>query len=131
MQPFRILVADDDEEVVEHITSVLLPVGYRVEKACDGREALAKLRTEAFDLLIVDMMMPRMDGIEMLQTLQTEPLPRRLPTIMLVPLSARAEDHEGFCDWLRPLGIDHFMIRSRLKQTDIVQVVQGLLSSRR
>ena len=59
----KILVCDDDKEIVEAIEIYLLQEGYDVLKAYDGEEALKVLKDEKVDLLVIDVMMPRLDGI--------------------------------------------------------------------
>jgi PAS domain S-box-containing protein len=64
----RILVVDDDPQIIEVCTKALQASGFVVESSLDGREAIALLREKEFDLLIVDLMMPDIDGFEILQT---------------------------------------------------------------
>ena len=59
----RILVCDDDKEIVEAIEIYLQQEGYEILKAFDGEEAIKILEQEEVDLLIIDVMMPRLDGI--------------------------------------------------------------------
>ncbi len=59
----RILVCDDDKEIVEAIEIYLQQEGYEVIKAYDGAQALELLKKQAVDLLIIDVMMPKLDGI--------------------------------------------------------------------
>ena len=59
----NILVCDDDKDIVEAIEIYLTQEGYHILKAYDGQEALDILHTEKVDLLIIDVMMPRLDGI--------------------------------------------------------------------
>ena len=59
----KILVCDDDKEIVEAIDIYLSQEGYQVLKAYDGEEALKMLKTQKVDLLVIDVMMPRLDGI--------------------------------------------------------------------
>ncbi len=60
---YNILVCDDDKEIVEAIEIYLSQEGYKVLKAYDGEEALELLDKHKVDLLIIDVMMPRLDGI--------------------------------------------------------------------
>ena len=60
---YNILVCDDDKEIVEAIEIYLSQEGYRILKAYDGMQALKLLETEEVHLLILDVMMPRLDGI--------------------------------------------------------------------
>ncbi|HIE52237.1 MAG TPA: response regulator transcription factor [Armatimonadetes bacterium] len=68
----RILVVDDDEHVLKVCRDVLATAGYTVVTASNGREALERLRRESFDLAIVDLMMPVMNGYELLRALREE-----------------------------------------------------------
>ena len=84
----RILVCDDDKEIVDAIEIYLLQEGYEIEKAYDGQEALDKMKEQDFDLLIIDVMMPKLDGIR--ATLQV----RKESSIPIIILSAKTEDSD-------------------------------------
>ena len=58
-----ILVCDDDKEIVDAIEIYLIQEGYQVVKAYDGEQALEMLRTKKIDLMVIDVMMPKLDGI--------------------------------------------------------------------
>jgi len=66
----KILVVDDDPDIREALTMILESRGYQIVIACDGIECLAALRAEQPDLMIIDLLMPRMDGFTVLRTLQ-------------------------------------------------------------
>lgn len=83
---FKILVCDDDKEIVEAIEIYLRQEGYEVLKAYDGEEAIQTLKKEHIDLLIMDVMMPRLDGIRATLKIREE---NSLPIIIL---SAKSED---------------------------------------
>lgn len=82
----RILVCDDDEAIVEAISIYLTTEGYQVEKAYDGMQALEILKKEEIHLLIIDVMMPKMDGVRAVMKLRES---NNLPVIIL---SAKSED---------------------------------------
>ena len=82
----NILVCDDDKEIVEAIDIYLSQEGYRVLKAYDGEEALKVLKNEKVDLLVIDVMMPRLDGIRATLKIREE---NNMPIIIL---SAKSED---------------------------------------
>jgi len=84
----RILVCDDDKEIVEAIEIYLQQEGYEVLKAYDGKEALKILGKEEVDLLVMDVMMPYLDGIR--ATLQI----RKSSSIPIIMLSAKSEDSD-------------------------------------
>ena len=83
---FKILVCDDDREIVEAIEIYLTQEGYEVLKAYDGEEAIQTFKKEHVDLLIMDVMMPRLDGIRATLKIREE---NSLPIIIL---SAKSED---------------------------------------
>ena len=68
--PAKILVVDDDPDIREVLTVVLESKGYQTVCACDGIECLAALRAERPDLMIIDLLMPKMDGFALLKELQ-------------------------------------------------------------
>ncbi len=63
----RILIVDDDRDICEFMTTMLEAAGYAVESLCDPTLAVDRIREHDYHLLIVDLMMPRMDGIELIQ----------------------------------------------------------------
>ena len=81
-----ILVCGDDKEIVEAIEIYLMQEGYNVEKAYDGQEALKIVKDKKIDLMIIDVMMPKLDGIR--ATLQI----RKESKIPIIILSAKTED---------------------------------------
>ena len=81
----KILVCDDDKEIVEAISIYLENEGYQVSKVYNGREALDILEEEVIHLIIMDIMMPQMDGIRATMKIREE---NNIPVIML---SAKSE----------------------------------------
>ncbi|MDW0114143.1 response regulator transcription factor [Sporosarcina saromensis] len=88
MAKFNVLVADDDKEIRDGIEIYLKNEGYAVLKAADGREALDLLQTNDVHLLILDIMMPNMDGITATFKI------REAQNIPIIMLSAKAEDSD-------------------------------------
>lgn len=85
---YNILVCDDDKEIVEAIEIYLSQEGYHILKAYDGLEALAILEKEEVNLLLIDVMMPRLDGIRATLKIREK---NRIPIIIL---SAKSEDSD-------------------------------------
>lgn len=85
---FHILVCDDDKEIVEAIEIYLVQEGYHVLKAYDGEEAIKMLQTNNIHLLVIDVMMPKLDGIR--ATLQI----RKESSVPIIILSAKSEDND-------------------------------------
>jgi two-component system alkaline phosphatase synthesis response regulator PhoP len=91
--PHTILVVDDDPAVSRLVEINLTQVGYQVQTAADGEEALACVAAAKPDLVILDVMMPRLDGFEALKRLRADPSSAEIPVIML---TARAQDEDVF-----------------------------------
>lgn len=86
---YRILVCDDDKEIVEAIQIYLSQEGYEIRKAYDGREALNIVANEEIHLILLDIMMPEMDGIR-----TTVKLRESNSTVPIIFLSAKSEDSD-------------------------------------
>jgi two-component system alkaline phosphatase synthesis response regulator PhoP/two-component system response regulator VicR len=91
--PAKILVCDDERSIVRLIQVNLEKQGYNVVTAYDGKDGLEKIRAEKPDLVVLDVMMPYMDGFEVLKNLRRESATEALPVIML---TAKAQDKDVF-----------------------------------
>ncbi|MCE5239824.1 response regulator [bacterium] len=96
MDKKRILVVDDERHIVRLVQVNLERAGYEVLTAFDGVEALEKVKNEMPDMVVLDVMMPRMDGFEVLKNLQSDPRFQNIPVIML---TAKAQDADIFKGW--------------------------------
>jgi two-component system, OmpR family, alkaline phosphatase synthesis response regulator PhoP len=91
--PVKILVCDDERHIVRLIQVNLERQGWEVVTAFDGKEGLEKIKAEKPNLVVLDVMMPYMDGFEVLKSLRREPDTEALPVIML---TAKAQDKDVF-----------------------------------
>ena len=78
-----ILVVDDEQDILHTLEMILTLEGYKVVLAYDGKQGLERIEDSLPDLIISDIMMPVMDGVEMTQKLRTKPATQRIPIIML------------------------------------------------
>ena len=85
----KILIVDDEPQFVDMISLRLTANGYEVMAACDGQEALQKAREEKPDLIILDLMLPKMDGYKVCGLLKAD---KRFNTIPIILLTARGEN---------------------------------------
>lgn len=88
----NILIVDDNPDKLSLLEAALCLAGYRVTTATDGDEALSAIESYQPDLVITDVMMPRMNGYELAQRIRANPLTRFIPVIMQTAASKRAED---------------------------------------
>jgi DNA-binding response OmpR family regulator len=99
----RILLADDDVELSEMLTQYLGAEGFTIDAAHDGETALAKAQAGNYDLVILDVMMPRMNGLDVLRALRLKSL---IPVLML---TARGEDVDSIVGL--ELGADDYLAK--------------------
>jgi len=85
----RILVVDDEEDILELVRFHLAREGYQLTLAASGEEALKKAKREAFDLIVLDLMLPGLDGLEVAKALKADAKTQAVPIIML---TAKGED---------------------------------------
>jgi two-component system, OmpR family, response regulator CpxR len=97
----RILIVDDDEELTGLLTELLTREGFRVDTQNDGRRGLAAALNGGYDLMVLDVMLPGLDGFEILQRVRRE---ARLPILML---TARGEDEDRIVGL--ELGADDYL----------------------
>lgn len=99
----KILIVDDEKLIRTVIKEYCTNSNYETDEASTGKEALKKLKTNDYDLMVLDIMMPEMDGYSMLKEIPTE---RRIPTIVL---SARGEEYDKLSGF--ELGIDDYLTK--------------------
>lgn len=104
--PKKILAVDDERHIVRLVEVNLQRAGYEVVTAYDGREALEKVKAENPDLVVLDVMMPFMDGFEVLKNLKADPSTAEIPVIML---TAKAQDADVFRGWQS--GVDCYLTK--------------------
>ena len=92
----KILAVDDEKHIVRLVQINLQKEGYEVATASTGKEALQVAATFGPDLIVMDVMMPEMDGFEALKKLRENPDTREIPVIML---TAKAQDADVFRGW--------------------------------
>jgi type IV pilus assembly protein PilB len=95
IRPRRILIADDSEIVIKVLSNILESENYRVISAADGLEAIEKARRERPDLILTDLAMPRMNGIELVKALKSRLSTRFIPIVMLTARKEVDTEVEG------------------------------------
>ena len=103
MEQIKVLIVDDEENIRNVIKEYAKVENYLVKEAADGKEALELIKSEPFDLMVLDIMMPEMDGLTLLNSIPKE---KRVPTIIL---SARDEEIDKLDAFER--GIDDYLCK--------------------
>jgi two-component system alkaline phosphatase synthesis response regulator PhoP len=102
----RVLVVEDDPDIVELVSHYLAAEGFTLESSSDGREALARLETGTYQLLVLDLQLPGMDGLTLLSELRRRPATRGLPVVMLTARGDLADRVVGL-----ELGADDYIVK--------------------
>ena len=122
----QVLVETRVEATVEHVTEMEAIVAAGVMStpavAIDGVEAMNRLRAAAFDLVIADIQMPRMDGFELLREMKTDARFSKIPVIMVTSLESRQDQEQGLS-----LGADAYIVKRKFDQQEILNTIRQLL----
>ena len=100
----KILIAEDDRELRQLFSHVLMKNGYNVRGVSDGQEALDAMQGDYFDLIISDIMMPRVDGYQLVSHLRAEG--SQIPVLMITAKDAFDDMRQGFLS-----GTDDYMVK--------------------
>jgi DNA-binding response OmpR family regulator len=120
----KIMLVEDDNNLREIYEARLLAEGYEIVSAKDGEEALALAVKEKPDLIISDVMMPKISGFDMLDILRSTPETKNTKIIMMTALS-QAEDK----DRADRLGADRYLVKSQVTLEDVARVAQEVLTN--
>jgi two-component system sensor histidine kinase and response regulator WspE len=118
----RVLVVDDSLTVRELQRKLLDTRGYRVEIAVDGMEGWNAVRTSPFDLVVTDIDMPRLDGIELVRLIRNDPHLKGLP-VMIVSYKDREADRQRGLD----AGADYYLAKGSFHDETLLQAVADLI----
>jgi DNA-binding response OmpR family regulator len=102
----RALVVEDDPDIVELVSHYLAREGFAVEALHDGRQALGRLRETAYELLILDLQLPGMDGLALCAEVRRDPRMRHLPVVMLTARGDEADRIVGL-----EMGADDYVTK--------------------
>jgi DNA-binding response OmpR family regulator len=120
----KILIADDEENIVISLEFLMKREGFEVLVAGDGEEALERIRSDAPDLVLLDVMMPKKSGFEVCQEVRADPALAGIRILMLTAKGRDTEVAKGLA-----LGADGYMTKP-FSTKELVEQVHGLLGSK-
>ena len=119
----KVMVVDDDQYIRELYEEVLKDEGYTVDTASNGQEAYDKLKAGGYDIVLLDIMMPKLDGLGVMDALtKTEPPVKNGPIILLTNL-----DHDPLIKDAISRGASAFIIKADITPADLVTQVKKYL----
>lgn len=120
----KVLLVEDDNNLREIFEMRLQAEGYDTLAASDGEEALVVALKEKPDLIIADVMMPKMSGFEMLETLRAAPDMNNVKVVMMTALGQAEDQTRG-----EKLGVVKYLVKSQVTLEDFVRVVKEVLGT--
>ncbi|HJS09228.1 MAG TPA: response regulator [Pirellulales bacterium] len=120
----RILIADDNQPNVELLEAFLAEVDCDIAVAVDGRDTLEKVSTFQPDLILLDVMMPKLSGFEVCKAVKSDPKTKRIMVLMVTALNERGDIERGVDS-----GTDDFLSKP-VNKVELVKRVQNMLKLR-
>jgi two-component system alkaline phosphatase synthesis response regulator PhoP len=120
----KILLVEDDPMVVRMYQRKLTKDGFRVTLAFNGEEGLAALMKERPDIILLDIMMPKMNGIEMLKRIKADPVLKNIPVVILTNLGDRPEDVQK----CKELGAEDYWVKASVSLKEAVDRTNKILA---
>ena len=123
----KILIAEDDFFIRDIYDKVFSSAGYEVATAVDGEDTLAKIKNQPFDLLLLDIMMPKVSGLDVLRQLRAMTTPAKdTPVFILSNLGQQNIIQEAF-----KIGMDGYIIKSQMTPQQIVDEINSYFESKK
>ncbi len=121
----RILCIEDDPDMIDYIRLILTKAGYKVIGAEGGEAGLEAMRRESPDLILLDLMMPGMDGAEVLLHKKQDPAIRDIPVIALTALDSPFDQ----LMWLARTDLQDFIVKSKLPRRELIARIERVLQA--
>jgi DNA-binding response OmpR family regulator len=122
----HILLIEDDPMVVRMYKRKFDQEGYEVSLAFNGQEGLEVLKRKRPDIVLLDIMMPKLSGIDTLKIIKSDPQYADLPVVMLTNLGDRAQDTEK----CKELGAEDYWVKANMRLDEVVSNIERIFSRR-
>ena len=119
----KILIVEDDALLSRMYHQAFLSAGHEVLTATDGEDGLAKAVKESPDIILLDIMMPKISGLQVLDKLKSNPTIKKTPVVILTNLSDEKKAEEALS-----LGAIKYLVKSDYKPKQVLQIVTDLIS---
>ncbi|MCD6429171.1 response regulator [bacterium] len=119
----KILIIEDDKFLRELIAKKLIKEGYEVDEAIDGEEGVKKVKEILPDVVLLDLILPGIDGFEVLKTIKEDDKTSTIPVVILSNLGQKDEVEKGLS-----LGAVDFLIKAHFTPEEIVEKIKSVLS---
>jgi len=121
----KILIIEDDPFLSEVYAAKFSQSGFQTEVALDGKKGMERIKADKPDLIILDIVLPKMDGFELLKKIKEDPELKEIPVVLLTNLGQKNEVEKGLS-----LGADEYIIKAHFTPTAIVAKVKEILNQK-
>ena len=121
----KILLVEDDPLMIRMYQRKLLTDGYEVEVAVNGEEGLVHVRSFRPDVVLLDIMMPKLNGLQVLERMKADPTTARVPVVILTNLGGSEDDIERGLE----LGAVAYLVKSAYRPDEVIAKVKEVLSA--
>ncbi len=126
----RVMVVDDDPDILDALTTILSTQPYAIEKARDGVECMDKVRQQAPDLIVLDLLMPRKDGFAVVRELRENPRFAGIPVLILTSVREDASRRRYELETGLAMDVQDY-VEKPVSPQDLLDRVKNLLESGR
>ena len=116
----RILITEDEPNIVESLTFILTRAGYDVSSVADGEAAMHRLHSNPPDIMVLDIMLPKLNGFEVLKLVKSDPFLKSMPVVIL---TAKGQTHDR--QLAEEIGADAFVTKP-FSNRDIIDQIRKL-----
>ena len=120
----RILVVDDITRNLQVVGTMLRNAGYEIMPTTSGAQALERVRAQLPDLILLDLMMPEMDGFELIHTLRKNPETREIPVVVLTAMDLSNADHMMLAS-----NVTEVLKKGASSRDEVLKIVKDLVES--
>lgn len=121
MEKKKILIVEDDNFVAEVYIAKLAEMGYEATLAQNGEEGLEELKKNKIDLILLDILMPVMNGVEMLEEIKKRPEWKNIPVILLTNVGEKESIQK-----VRDLGVKNYLIKSHFTPAEVIEKIESV-----
>jgi len=121
-QPKKILLVEDDDNMASVYETRLQAEGFQIQRVPNGEDALASAQQYHPDLILLDVMMPKVSGFDVLDILRNTPATANMKIIMLTALSQESDKQRA-----QSLGVDDYLVKSQVVIADVVERIKHIL----
>jgi DNA-binding response OmpR family regulator len=120
--PKNILLVEDDPFIIDIYTTKLKEVGFNVQSSTDGEDALKKVKENKFDLILLDIVLPKLTGLECLKQIKASPQHKNIPIIILSNLGQKYEVEKGL-----KMGANKYLIKAHYTPSEIIKEIKEII----